>query len=239
MTAGWMRAIFGLLVAGVVFALPSAASAVPQSCNPDCPDPGPGQVTQTKTVTLTVSKGGGTVTGPGISCGSDSETSVQLSRDCDGGVCQAWTTATLSLTGIYPIFGYVGHWTGCDAPTTGSSCTVTLTSAGDKIVSVAWQDAAPPSVTFDPPAKVGGTTTSLSASGSDNSGSIAHYAWWVDDNQQGATGSLLSLSGISQGTHTIKVQAVDAAGNGSTQVSHDVTIDRQVNLALGALPTIT
>ena len=86
---------------------------------------------------------------------------------------------------------------------------------------------------------VGPSNYTVAASASDNSGAIASYTWWVDDVQQGATGSSLSLSAIASGSHTVKVRALDPTGNASAVVAKTVAIDRSVNVTPGALPAIT
>ena len=106
-------------------------------------------------------------------------------------------------------------------------------------MTLSWVDTTAPSTAFAPPAKVGPSNYNVTAGASDNSGAIAAYAWTVDSVAQGATGSVLSLSGLSNGTHSVSVRSRDAAGNWSGTVTKNVVVDKTVSASLSALPAIT
>ena len=115
-------------------------------------------------------------------------------------------------------------------------------STGDDraTVHLSWVDTTKPSATFYPPAKVGPSNYTVAASASDNSGAIASYTWWVDDVQQGATGSSLSLSAIGSGVaHRQGARPRCRVGNASAVVAKTVAIDRSVTVTPGTLPAIT
>jgi hypothetical protein len=197
----------------------------------------------TRTVTVTGHAPGSAITSSpsGLNCGATCSTSQTVSALCDPDC--AWPAATTwTLTATAPPAGYTASWTGCDS-STATSCS---TSAGDETtgsatrnVSLSWADTTAPTVTFNPPAKVGPSNYNVGASASDNSGAVASYQWAVDGVTQGATGSVLSLSGMANGSHTVVVRAGDGSGNLSAPVSRTVAVDRSVSVSPGSLPTYT
>ena len=227
-----------LLTLVAALAGPGSASAIPPSCD----DPSECTWTEDGDRTLTVTRTAGTITGTGINCGSDCSDNQPVIRSCEvGDGCADWPDATTwTLTASNGPAGYSAQWSACGrAPT----CSVSLGSAskGDDSATVAlsWVDTAKPSVTFAPPVKVGPSGYNVSAGGADNSGSIHHFAWWVDGQAQATTGSALSLSGVASGSHTVKVQSFDATGNGSDAVTKTVVVDKSVNVTPGTLPALT
>ncbi len=228
-----------LLTLVAALAGPGSANALPPTCDDD---PSACSWVENGDRTLTVTRTAGTITAVGINCGSDCTDHQPVSRSCEvGGGCSDWPDSTVwTLSASGGPAGYSAVWTGCGrAPT----CAVPLgdASTGDDSATVhlTWVDTTQPSASFSPPAKVGPSNYTVAASASDNSGAIASYTWWVDDVQQGATGSSLSLSAIASGSHTVKVRALDVAGNASAVVAKTVAIDRSVNVTPGTLPAIT
>ena len=228
-----------LLTLVAALAGPGSANALPPTCDDD---PSACSWVENGDRTLTVTRTAGTITAVGINCGSDCTDHQPVSRSCEvGGGCSDSPDSTVwTLSASGGPAGYSAVWTGCGrAPT----CAVPLgdASTGDDSATVhlTWVDTTQPSASFSPPAKVGPSNYTVAASASDNSGAIASYTWWVDDVQQGATGSSLSLSAIASGSHTVKVRALDVAGNASAVVAKTVAIDRSVNVTPGTLPAIT
>ena len=245
------------LIVAVVLAVASLgiavlpASALPPTC--DLTDPGcdPG-TTVFANRSLTVTKTQGTVTSStgGISCGADCQDVVTVETWCDSyGVCDSWPAATeFALAASGGPFGYAPQWvlSGAAQGSCGSSaatCTVSLgdasTGAATGGVAVSWIDVTPPTVTFNPPAKVGPSGYLVTASASDNSGAVAAYRWTVDGVLQASTTSTLSLGSLAHGAHIVGVQARDSVGMMSTTVLKTVTVDKQAGLTFGALPGLT
>jgi hypothetical protein len=221
-------------LACLLLALPGAASAVDDTCDLDCgPDPGP--TIEHKTVTLTVVYRGGTVTGSGIDCGATCTKSVQLTRSCDGDVCDDWTTATFDLTASYPRPGFQVTWTGCDT-SSGNTCSVTIDA--DRTVDTSWRDVQPPQgLTLTAPTKVG-PTTAISASATDND-TVLGYHWTVDGTARASQASSITIGTLAEGAHTVGVTAVDDSGNATGPVTQSVTLDKSVTVTLGAVPAVT
>ena len=234
-------AAFALLAvsAGPAAAVPPTCDPQQSSCNPE-----PIERTETANRKLTVTAAIGTVTSnpAGINCtASTCSTTKQVSRTCLEFDCNDWPAATgYTLTASGGPSGYSPSWSACAG---NGTCTVFLgdegTGADSRTVTMTWVDTTAPSTTFAPPAKVGPSNYNVSAGASDNSGAIAAYAWTVDSVAQGATGSVLSLSGVSNGTHSVSVRSRDAAGNWSGTVTKNVVVDKTVSSSLSALPGIT
>ena len=234
-------AAFALLAvsAGPAAAVPPTCDPQQSSCNPE-----PIERTETANRKLTVTAAIGTVTSnpAGINCtASTCSTTKQVSRTCLEFDCNDWPAATgYTLTASGGPSGYSPSWSACAG---NGTCTVFLgdegTGADSRTVTMTWVDTTAPSTTFAPPAKVGPSNYNVSAGASDNSGAIAAYAWTVDSVAQGATGSVLSLSGVSHGTHSVSVRSRDAAGNWSGTVTKNVVVDKTVSSSLSALPGIT
>jgi hypothetical protein len=235
-------AAFAAVLCGLALSA-TPASALPPGCD-DPSEPGcePVERTDTATRKLTVQVPIGTVTASGLNCtASTCSTQVSVSRDCLDNDCAPWPSATgWTLTASNGPGGYSPKFSDCSGL---GNCTVFLgdeESGGEfKTVSLAWIDTTAPSVTFAPPAKVGPSNYNVAAGGSDNSGSIAAYAWTVDNVAQGATGSVLSLAGLANGNHQVGVRSRDAAGNFSSTVTKTVTVDKAVNVTASALPAVT
>lgn len=224
------------VVGGASVLAPAAQAACPID-DPTCGT----SYTETATRTLSVAVNLGTVTGgingSGISCTSAAETTcsqtVHLSHTCDTvNGCPDWPTTSFTLTASGPD-GYQTTWSPSCTTQTSTTCGGTLGDAttGDdtKSYQVTWNDVTPPVVTFNAPAKVGAGTSSLTASATDNSGSISRYDWRVDGLTSATHTNTLPLSGVPEGTHQVMVLAYDGAGNASS-VFHEVTVDRTVSL---------
>ena len=234
-------AAFALLAisAGPAAAVPPTCDPQQSSCNPE-----PIERTETANRKLTVTAAIGTVTSnpAGINCtASTCSTTKQVSRTCLEFDCNDWPAATgYTLTASGGPSGYSPSWSACAG---NGSCSVFLgdegTGADSMTVTMTWVDTTAPSTTFAPPAKVGPSNYNVTAGAADNSGAIADYAWTVDSVAQGATGSVLSLSGLSNGSHSIGVRSRDAAGNWSATVTKTVVVDKTVSASLTALPSIT
>ena len=230
-----------IAVAGIGAA---SAAAAPPICDPgdvDCGGGGGGTHTFTRTLTVTTPPVG-RVTGTSIDCGgggTDCTRPETYTQTCDEfGICDEpepeYVSAT--LTASQGPNGYVPDWTGCDSEPPSGTCEVTIDE--DKTVSLTWRDNTPPSITFNPPAKVGPATV-MTASASDNSGSVSRVEWRVDGVLQAATGSSFDFpeGSYPHGTsHTVTARAFDAAGNQSSAIGGSVTVDRQVALELGSSP---
>ena len=222
------------------------AAAAPPTCDPQEPSCNPEPIERTETANrkLTVTAAIGTVTSnpAGINCtASTCSTTKQVSRTCLEFDCNDWPAATgYTLTASGGPSGYSPSWSACAG---NGTCTVFLgdegTGADSATVTMTWVDTTAPSTTFAPPVKVGPSNYNVTAGAADNSGAIAAYAWTVDSVAQGATGSVLSLSGVSNGTHSIGVRSRDAAGNWSGTVTKNVVVDKTVSASLSALPAIT
>jgi hypothetical protein len=218
--------------------------AVPPTCDPTEDPCEPTTYTDTATRKLTVQVPVGTVVSQpaGIDCtASTCSKSVTVSRECDGSFCEDWPAATtFTLTASGGPSGYSPAWSDCAGH---GSCTVSLGDEGMgaalETVTLAWVDTTAPSTTFAPPAKVGPSDFHVSAGAADNSGAIAAFAWTVDGVAQGATGSVLSLSGLANGKHSVAVRSRDAAGNWSGTVTKDVVVDKAVSATPAALPAVT
>ena len=222
---------------------PGPAAAIPPTCDPGPQICEPVQRTETATRKLTVTRTAGTVTSSpaGIDCGATCVVTRSVSRECIDDSCDPWpaaTTFTLSASGGPA--GYSPSWTACGVAAT---CTVGLgdEEAGGEFrtVALSWVDTTAPAATFAPPAKVGPSNYSVTAGATDNSGSVARYAWTVDDVAQAATGSVLSLAAAAHGSHTVSVRAYDAVGNASAAVTKTVVVDKSVAVTPGAVPAVT
>ena len=221
----------------------TAAAIPPGPCDPTQGTCEPVVTTQNGVRKLDVTKTGGTVTSTpaGINCGSDCTESELVSRECVDGECGSWPDATsFTLSASGGPSGYSANWSDCGLTPT---CTVQLggpdTGSDTEEVAFSWVDTTAPSTAFAPPAKVGPSNYNVTAGGTDNSGSIARYAWTVDNVAQGATGSVLSLAGFSNGNHTVTVRAYDAANNAGPIVSRTVAVDKVVGLSVTPLPAVT
>lgn len=235
-------AAFAAVLCGLALSA-TPASAVPPTCNdPSAPGCGPVETTDTATRKLTVQVPAGTVTASGLNCtAATCSTQVSVSRTCVDNECAPWPSATSwTLAASDGPSGYSPKFSDC---TGFGTCTVFLgdeeTGGEFKTVSLSWVDTTAPSVTFAPPAKVGPSNYTVAAGGSDNSGSLADYAWTVDNVAQGATGSVLSLAALANGSHQIGVRSRDAAGNFSAPVTKTVTVDKAVGVTASALPAVT
>ena len=206
--------------------------------------PAQSPVTQTETRTLSVVRTQGRVTTDGIDCPAvRCAVSQPVSRLCSKEDCPDWPVGMpYRLTASQGPSGYTAEWpgTGCNP---GPLCDVVLgdesAGAASLQVRLEWRDTQDPTVAFDPPAKRGPADFTVTASGNDNSGTIAAYRWTVDDAPQGATGATLSLGGASPGKHWVSVVAVDGAGRTSGAMRKQVEVDRQTAVTASALPAIT
>ena len=198
-----------LLTLVAALAGPGSANALPPTCDDD---PSACSWVENGDRTLTVTRTAGTITAVGINCGSDCRTTAREPSCEVGGGCSDWPDGhRVDAERVRRAGGLLG---GVDRLRPRPTCAVPLgdASTGDDSATVhlTWVDTTQPSASFSPPAKVGPSNYTVAASASDNSGAIASYTWWVDDVQQGATGSSLSLSAIASGTHTVKVRALES-----------------------------
>ena len=222
------------------------ASALPPTCDPQEPSCNPEPIERTETANrkLTVQSPVGTVTSnpAGINCTATTcSTTVPVERYCLDNDCGDWPAATsFTLTASNGPAGYSPSWSDCAGHGT---CTVFLGDEGMggalETVTLSWVDTTAPSIAFAPPAKVGPSNYNVTAGGADNSGQAPSFAWTVDNVAQGATGSVLSLSGLSNGTHSVSVRSHDAAGNWSGSVTKNVIVDKAVSVTPSALPAVT
>jgi Big-like domain-containing protein len=252
-----LLSVLSLVLAGGLVAVPPSSATAPTGsgeppsllpCNPDiCP---PGDLFLWDS-TLTVSRSQGHVTGdlflghqidcPDTCSVTDERTTATQVRPTTG-----WHT--YELTASAGPTGFSPSWSGCDS-VAGAVCAVTNDDEATT-VALTWRDTTPPVVTFDPPARAG-STTQLTASATDNSGTVASYRWLVDhvlvsSGPPASTGSLsLGAENLAQGAHTIEFQAIDGSGNLSVLV-RQVTYDTTTSFTLGALeqfvhepPTLT
>jgi hypothetical protein len=244
MSSRLVRLALGAGCAVAALAVPAGtATAIPPTCDPTQQICEPVMTTENATRKLTVARSAGTVTSTpaGIDCGSDCVQSTIVSRECIDGECGSWpdsTSYTLSASGGPA--GYSANWSDCGVTPT---CTVHLGDAEQgghfEDVDLTWVDTTAPTTAFAPPAEVGPSNYNVTAGGSDNSGSIARYAWTVDNVAQAATGSVLSLAGFSNGNHTVTVRAYDAANNAGPIVSKTVAVDKVVGVSVTPLPAVT
>ena len=220
------------------------AAALPPTCDPQEPSCNPEPISRTETANrkLTVQAPIGTVTSQpaGINCPATACTAtVQVERECLDDECADWPSATSwTLTASNGPAGYSPSWSDCAG---NGTCTVSLGDEGMggalETVTLSWVDTTAPSIAFAPPAKVGPANYNVTAGGSDNSGQAPSFAWTVDSVAQVATGSVLSLSGLSHGTHSVSVRSRDAAGNWSGWVTKNVAVDKAVGVTPSALPS--
>ena len=230
----------------VLAATAGPAAALPPTCDPQEPSCNPEPIERTETANrkLTVQAPIGTVTSQpaGINCPATACTStVTVERTCLDDECFDWPSATSwTLTASNGPAGYSPSWSDCAGHGT---CTVFLGDEGTggalETVTLSWVDTTAPSTSFAPPAKVGPSNFNVTAGASDNSGQIAAYGWTVDNVAQGATGSALSLSGLSHGSHSVAVRSRDQAGNWSGWVTKTVAVDKAVSVTPGVLPAVT
>ena len=239
------RLVLAALCAAIAALAVSAgpAAALPPVCNPQEQICEPVSRTETADRKLTVQSPVGTVTSQpsGINCGTTCTKTVSVQRECIDSTCFDWPSSTSwVLTASNGPAGYSPVWSDCAGHGT---CTVWLGDEGmgtaNETVTLSWVDTTAPSTAFAPPAKVGPSNYNVTAGATDNSGQVPTFAWTVDDVAQGATGSVLSLAGLSNGKHTVSVRSRDAAGNWSAAVTKDVTVDKTVSASLSALPSIT
>src|SRR5688572_22474993 len=237
-----LAALCAAFAALAVSAVP--ASALPPVCNPQEQICEPVSRTETADRKLIVQSPVGTVTSQpsGINCPAVACTkTVSVQRECIDSTCFDWPSSTSwVLTASGGPSGYSPSWSDCASHGT---CTVALGDEGIggafETVTLSWVDTTAPSTAFAPPAKVGPSNFNVTAGATDNSGQVAAFAWTVDNVAQGATGAVLSLSGLANGAHTISVRARDAAGNWSASVTKTVAVDKAVSVAPGALPAVT
>jgi hypothetical protein len=231
----------GLLLAG-------RASAVPPTCQDDCPDPGPVITHPTIMHKLTVNRPAtGTVTSSlaGIDCPagsggtcvvSDAQTVTCVDGECTEPDDALWATYTLSASGGAAGFG--PSWSGSCS---GATCTTKLTAA--RTVTLGWQDIENPTVALTGPGAKVGKTMSASANASDNAG-VARVEFYVDGvlketDSSAPYGATIAMDGYAHGTgHTLLARAYDAAGR-IADASKSVSLDKDVKLTLGTVPAFT
>jgi hypothetical protein len=250
MSSAGRRALFAVLTSAALVAVFGSAGTALAACNPanmDCGGPG-GDGPHTYSNTLSVSKTIGTVTSSpaGLTdCGTGCKYTDSQTVQCEDFSCPdadpaLWDTVTLTASG-----GPSGHsaaWSGC-ASTSGSQCTVTVDA--DKTVTLTWSDTALPTVslTSPPHGGIARNSVSVSASASDNVG-VSRVDYFIGDEVvRRATSSLapsyfaaIDLTDFDHGDEvTVKARATDVNGNtGAMSSGRTITVDRQINLTVGA-----
>lgn len=237
-----------LLALAIALVSVDRADAVPPPCptptHPVCGTTSTRTITHTLTVTRP-SAGTITSTPGGISCpaGSggdctqtDSQTVDCIDFDCSEPDPDAWATYTLAASGGPN--GFAASWGG---DCSGSTCSVTL--SGNRTVSLAWVDVTNPSVSVSPGSVKVGRTLNASAAASDND-RVTKVEFFLDGALKATDttapySASIAMDGYAQGSsHTLAARAYDPSGR-VTQASSTVTVDKVVDLTLGAVPAYT
>jgi hypothetical protein len=168
---------------------------------------------------------------------SDSQTITCVDGECGEPDDAAWQTYALSASGGPA--GFAASWSGSCS---GSACSVKLTLA-NRTVALGWQDVTNPAVSLTAPGAKVGKVMAATASAGDNDG-VARVEFYVDGVLK-ATDTLapyaasIAMDGYAQGSaHTLLARAFDLGGR-AADASKSVTVDKQVNLALGTVPAFT
>jgi len=180
--------------------------------------------TGTTIYTLTVNKAGtgnGTVTGPGINCGSDCQETYP-----------SGTSVTLTATAASG--STFAGWSGCDS-TSGNQCNLTMNA--NRTVTATFNttgDTTPPDtqITGGPSGTINTNSATFTWTGSDNvtpTGNLV-YAYRLDPIEANFSsfGSTTSktYSGLANGSYTFYVKARDQAGNEDpTPASRSFTVN--------------
>ncbi|HEX2729347.1 MAG TPA: Ig-like domain-containing protein, partial [Rubrobacteraceae bacterium] len=189
------------------------------------------------TVSVSV-QGRGDTSGPGITCnesgGPDcSESYADTTfQDCDPARKPPCITITeppsVTLTAGADRSGYAfDSWIGCDTPT-GRNCDMTVTA--DRSVAARFRDAQAPSVSgLSPASGVQRGTINISASASDNSGTVSRVEFrvrgvLVATDTSAPYSASFDTASVADGPASIRATAFDAAGNISS-VESSITID--------------
>lgn len=227
--------LLALAIAGPASALPG-----PDPCLGDTPPAycfeshdvtAPVELQVNKAATDTVTHG----TSNDLTCGDTSCTwTGQATQSCNynNSACGPWSYPSVVLSASRTGSGWAPNWSGCGAA--GSTCTVTVDgdAGSPTTVSLGWTDTeAPQNLSLSLPAKVGPGTT-ISASATDNSGSVS-YVWTVGGSTVPATGSSITLGQTpTEGPVSVSVTAKDAALNESAPQSGSTTYDKSVHFTV-------
>lgn len=125
------------------------------------------------------------------------------------------SVTTETLAGMVEGYaGQTGEITGTIATTTGTTTETTNLLPITETNPETLQDSTPPQIGFEltPPL----VTTSSSVGFGLTSDESVTFTYSLDGGASVTTGSSISLSGLSEGTHTIQITATDSAGNTST-----------------------
>jgi len=133
----------------------------------------------------------------------------------DGGAWTSNTTGAASFTGL------------ADGSHTFAVEAVDKAGNISTAASYTWTlDTTPPTVTITSEPNNPGNTTSFTYSGTDTGTGVDHYEYRVDGGAWTSnTTGVASFAGLSDGSHTFAVEAVDKAGNISTAASYTWTLD--------------
>jgi hypothetical protein len=204
---------------------------------PECSEP----YIDSTSVGLTVNlpAGAHVVSTPGLlDCTGSCTRTKTYERTCTPGDCPEWVFSDYTLSASSGPFGYGPAWSGCDWTSgsgAGKTCGVTLDS--NRTVTLGWTDITPPTIAFDPPAKVGAATT-IVASGGDNSG-MWSFDWSVDGTSLIQHGPSIVLGPRAEGSHVIQVRAKDPSNLASATITKTVLLDRSVAVTVPAPPAYT
>jgi hypothetical protein len=234
-----------MLIGVAVIVAAAPASAV--DCL-DCPGGGGGggggtnmysaQLTVTRPTAGVVTSSPAGLNCPASGGGSCTITDSQITSD-SAWPTTGWPTYTLTWSGGGS--GYAPGWSGA---CTGSVCSVV--NDGDKTVTVTpYDNAAPQLVGVQVPQRVG-PSTPMTASATDNSGSVAGYRWFVCAGdvstcsaQRSSQSSSITLGELSPGAYTVSVSAIDAASNLSSTLTAHTTLAVAPVLTVSQTPAAT
>lgn len=181
--------------------------------------------TITYTVTGAVSGGGGTI--------SPSSQTVNVG-----------SAATLTVT---PNAGYTASASGCGGSLAGTTYT-TVAITANCTVTATFADTTAPTVAITAPtagAYVAGESEAVTASASDNSGTVAGIQFKLDGANLGAEDTTppfaitWNTTTASEGAHSLTATARDAAGNSATSAGIAVTVDNVAPVTSNPLPNGT
>jgi hypothetical protein len=240
--------VLGLALLGQLAVVVGAGPAAAQPCDPDANPSCPPIPVTTYDSTITVTPPDhGTVYGRAAGATTDaivcsaadsSRCSVVDSLDGYTRPTSGWPSYSFTYAGP----GYAGEWGGACSGI--AACTIT-NSRPTTTLTVVTHDVAPPVVTVNAPARIG-PTTSMTATASDNSGSVTRYDWSLcrpDGTDCAALASGQSATAVTidrhpAGNYRVVVQARDASGNIGSSSAQIEYVDGVV-LSYQTLPPVT
>lgn len=192
-----------------------------------------------------------------INCGADCTQDYSWQKICDADACEVQDPPTETLTAVEGPAGYAPSWSACAATATGNCKTgpagapqpcgspdCDLTMDKDTRVSLTWVDVTAPTVALaSPPSRVGPSSV-FTATGSDNSGSVAKVRFWIDsepgssdDTSSPFQYSVAVGNYVNGSTHDLHFRSYDPSGNASADGDQPFTIDHEANVTIdGATP---